>query len=135
MANSDFLPGTRKYDTINLSLSREDVQTMSTMKNAPMRHQAVILHTSDDKTSRLVIEVPPEQEQAIQDALETLSQMETGISAQTVVLDALRIAAEQTYFWTPEWQAKEQAADRAIAEGRVRTFDTMDQMLDFLDAQ
>ena len=108
---------------------------MSTMKNMPMRHQAVTLDTSDDETSRLVIEVPPEQEQAIQNALETLSRMETGVSAQTVVLDALRIAAEQTYFWTPEWQAKEQAADRAIAEGRVQTFDTMDQMLDFLDEQ
>ena len=60
--------------------------------------------------------------------------MGTGVSAQTVVLDALRIAAEQTYFWTPEWQAKEQAADQAIAEGRVQTFDKMDQMLDFLDA-
>ena len=108
---------------------------MSTMKNAPMRHQAVTLDTSDKRTSRLVIEVPPEQEQAIQDALETLSRVETDVSAQTVVLDALRIAAEQTYFWTPEWQAKEQAADRAIAEGRVRTFDTMDQMLDFLDEQ
>jgi hypothetical protein len=132
--NSDFLPDIRKYDTINSNLVREDVQTMST-KNAPTRHQAVILDTSDNKISRLVIEVPPEQEQAIQDALETLSRMETGISAQTVVLDALRIAAEQTYFWTPEWQAKEQAADRAIAEGRVRTFDTMDEMLDFLDEQ
>ena len=108
---------------------------MPTVKNQPMRHQSVTLDTSDKRTSRLVIEVPPEQEQAIQDALETLSRMETGISAQTVVLDALRIAAEQTYFWTPEWQAKEQAADRAIAEGRVRTFDTMDQMLDFLDEQ
>jgi hypothetical protein len=108
---------------------------MSTMKNAPMRHQAVILDTSDNKTPRLVIEVPPEQEQVIQNALETLSRMETGVSAQTVVLDALRTAAEQTYFWTPEWQSKEQAADRAIAEGRVQTFDTMDQMLDFLDEQ
>jgi hypothetical protein len=108
---------------------------MSTMKNAPTRHQSVILDTSDNKISRLVIEVPPEQEQAIQDALETLSRMETGVSAQAVVLDALRIAAEQTYFWTPEWQVKEQAADRAIAEGQVRTFDTMDQMLDFLDEQ
>ena len=108
---------------------------MSTTKNVPMRHQAVTLDTSDNKTPRLVIEVPPEQEQAIQDALETLSQMKTGISAQTVVLDALRIAAEQTYFWTPEWQAKEQAADRAIAEGRVQTFDTMDQMLGFLNDQ
>ena len=58
---------------------------MSTMKNVPMRHQAVILDTSDKRASRLVIEVPPEQEQAIQDALETLSRMETGISAQTVV--------------------------------------------------
>jgi hypothetical protein len=105
------------------------------MKNAPMRHQAVILDTSDSKTSRLVIEVPPEQEQVIQDALETLSQMKTGVSAQTVLLDALRTAAEQTYFWTPEWQAKEQAADRAIVEGRGQTFDTMDQMLDFLDEQ
>ena len=104
---------------------------MSTVKNAPTRHQAVILDTSDNRTPRLVIEVPPEQEQAVQDALETLSRLETGISAQTVVLDALRIAAEQIYFWTPEWQAKEQATDRAIAEGRVRTFDTMDQMLDF----
>jgi hypothetical protein len=106
---------------------------MPTTKNAPMRHQAVILDTSDNRTSRLVIEVPPEQEQVIQNALETLSQMETGVSAQTVVLDALRTAAEQTYFWTPEWQSKEQAADRAIAEGRVQTFDTMDQMLDFLN--
>jgi hypothetical protein len=61
--------------------------------------------------------------------------METGVSAQTIVLDTLRIAAEQTYFWTPEWQAKERAADQAVAEGRVRTFDTMEEMLDFLDAQ
>jgi hypothetical protein len=135
MANSDFLPGIRKCDTIDSNLIREDVQTMSIMKNVPMRHQAVTLDTSDKRTSRLVIEVPPEQEQAIQDALETLSRMETGVSAQTIVLDALRIAAEQTYFWTPEWQAKEKAADRAIAEGRVQTFDTMDQMLDFLDEQ
>ena len=108
---------------------------MSAMKNVPTRHQTVVLDTSDSRTPRLVIEVPPEQEQAIQDALEKLSRMETGVSAQTVVLDALRTAAEQTYFWTPEWQAKEQAADQAIAEGRVRTFDTMDQMLDFLDGQ
>lgn len=108
---------------------------MSTVNNMPMPHQAVILETSGSRTSRLVIEIPPEQEQAIQEALETLSRAETGISAQAIVLDALRTAAEQTYFWTPEWQAKEQAADRAIAEGRMRTFDTMDQMLDFLDAQ
>lgn len=108
---------------------------MSDTGNLPMRHEAVILDTSVARRPRLVIEVPREQEKAVQDALETLSRMATGVSAQTIVLDALRIAAEQTYFWTPEWQAKERAADEAIAEGRVRTFDTIEEMLDFLDAQ
>jgi hypothetical protein len=108
---------------------------MSVAKKLPVHHQAVILDTSVSRCPRLVIEVPPEQEAAIQNALETLSRMETGVSAQTIILDTLRIAAEQTYFWTPEWQAKERAADQAIAEGQVRTFDTMEEMLDFLDAQ
>jgi len=46
-----------------------------------------------------------------------------------------RAAVEQRTFWTPEWQAKEREADEAIAEGRVRIFDTMEEMLEFLDAQ
>jgi hypothetical protein len=71
----------------------------------------------------------------VQNALDKLAQGTVGVSAQAILLDALCTASEQTYFWTPEWQAKERAADRAIAEGRVRTFDTMDQMLDFLNAQ
>ena len=50
-------------------------------------------------------------------------------------LNALQTAVEQSYFWTPEWQEKEQSADEAIAEGKTQTFDTMDEMLDFLDAQ
>jgi len=108
---------------------------MSTTRNLPLRQQDVTLDTSVAERPRLVVEVPPEQEKRVREALETLSQIETGVSAQTVVLDALRVAAEQTYFWTPEWQAREREADKAIAEGRVQTFDTMDEMLDFLDAQ
>jgi hypothetical protein len=108
---------------------------MSVAKKLPVRHQVVSLDTSVFKCPRLVIEVPPEQEGAIRDALETFSRIETEVSAQTIVLDALRIAAEQIYFWTPEWQAKERAADQATAKGQVRTFDTMEEMLDFLDAQ
>jgi hypothetical protein len=46
-----------------------------------------------------------------------------------------KVAPDQAWFWTEEWQAKERAAEKAIAEGRVRTFDTMDGMLEFLDAQ
>ena len=95
----------------------------------------VVLDTSIAKRPRLVVQVPPTQAQAIRQALERLSQTEKGVSAQKVVLEALRTAAEQTYFWTPEWQATEQAADRAIAEGRVRTFTRMEDMLEFLDQQ
>jgi hypothetical protein len=49
--------------------------------------------------------------------------------------DVRLIMAGQAYFWTPEWQAKERAADRAIAEGRFHTFDTIEDMLYFLDLQ
>ena len=41
----------------------------------------------------------------------------------------------QAYFWTEEWQAKEQAADQANAEGRYETFSSVEEMIDFLDAQ
>ena len=97
--------------------------------------EAVTLDTTIAERPRLIVEIPPEQAKLIRDALEKLSQEESSISAQQVVLEALRTAAEQAYFWTPEWQAKERAADQAIAEGRVKTFDTMEEMLDFLDAQ
>ena len=42
---------------------------------------------------------------------------------------------DQAYFWTEDWQAKERAADQANAEGRFKTFDSMDEMLEFLDTQ
>lgn len=91
----------------------------------------VVLDTSIARHPRLIVDIPGDVEDEIRQALESLAQ--ENVSARTVMLDALRIAAEQNYFWTPEWQAKEQAADEAIAKGRVRTFDTMDDMLYFLD--
>ena len=41
----------------------------------------------------------------------------------------------QACFWTEWWQAMERAADEAVAKGQFHTFDSMDEMLDFLDAQ
>jgi hypothetical protein len=96
----------------------------------------VRLDTADARRPKLVVAVSPDQTEAIREALAKLASSTTpGVSAQTVILDALRTAAEQTYFWTPEWQAKESAADLAIAEGRLETFDRMDDMIDFLDQQ
>jgi hypothetical protein len=56
--------------------------------------QAVLLDNSVGL--RLLVEVPSEQEKPIRDALKSLSRTNGGPSAQTVLLDALRIAAEQT---------------------------------------
>lgn len=39
---------------------------------------------------------------------------------------------DQDWYWTPEWQAKEAEAERDLAAGRYRTFDTMDDMIAFL---
>ena len=96
----------------------------------------VRLDSANAQRPRLVVAVPLDQADGIREALVKLANSTSaGVSAQAVILDALRMAAEQTYFWTPEWQAKESAANLAIAEGRLETFDRMDDMLDFLDQQ
>jgi hypothetical protein len=84
---------------------------------------------------RLVVELLPEQQAAVQEALDTLLEAGDGSAIQQIVSEALQTAVDQLYFWTPEWQAKEREADAAVAEGRVRTFDTVDRMLEFLDTQ
>lgn len=93
----------------------------------------IFLDTSIARRPRLIVDIPREAEAEIRHLLESLAQ--ENVSAQTAVLDALRVAAEQIYFWSPQWQSQEHAADAAIARGQVRTFDTMDEMLDFLDKE
>lgn len=83
----------------------------------------------------LVVEVPFEQQSAVQAALDALAEAGDGTTVQRILVEALLTAVEQTYFWTPQWQAKKRQADQAIAEGRVRTFGTMEEMITFLDAQ
>lgn len=43
------------------------------------------------------------------------------------------IPAEQAWFWTKEWQAGEKEADEDIAQGRVKTFNRLDDLLEELD--
>lgn len=96
----------------------------------------VRLETANAGRPQLVVAVPPDQAELVRDALAKLAGgSRTGASAQEVILNALRTAAEQAYFWTQEWQAKERAADLAISEGRMETFGTIDEMIEFLDQQ
>ncbi|WP_423223202.1 hypothetical protein [Candidatus Amarolinea aalborgensis] len=96
----------------------------------------VRLDTADARRPQLVVAVPLDQTDIVREALAKLaSSPSSGASAQEVILNALRVAAEQAYFWAPSWQEKEQAADRAIAEGRVETFGNVAGMIEFLDQQ
>jgi len=38
----------------------------------------------------------------------------------------------QAYFWTPEWQKGEKKASADIKAGRVKVFDTVDELLEDL---
>ena len=40
---------------------------------------------------------------------------------------------EQLWFWTDEWQEKEREADEALAAGRYRDFDNVDDLFASLD--
>jgi AbrB family looped-hinge helix DNA binding protein len=45
------------------------------------------------------------------------------------------IDATQAWFWTPEWQAGERAADADLAAGRGETFSSGEEFLDALRAR
>jgi len=39
----------------------------------------------------------------------------------------------QAYFWTKRWQEVEREADEDIKAGRVKTFDSVDELINDLD--
>jgi AbrB family looped-hinge helix DNA binding protein len=44
------------------------------------------------------------------------------------------IERSQAYFWTPRWQAGEREADEDIKAGRVRKFDSVDDLIADLES-
>jgi hypothetical protein len=83
-----------------------------------MSQPVIKLDESTPDRPRLVVEVPAEQRGAIQAALDALTEAGDGAMIQRIVAEALLTAIEQRYFWTPEWQIKEQEADDEPGSGR-----------------
>ena len=42
---------------------------------------------------------------------------------------AVKIPKSQAWFWSKAWQRKEKVADRAIKEGRVKTFSSVEELV------
>lgn len=45
---------------------------------------------------------------------------------------AVKVSKSQAWFWSKSWQAKERAADRAIREGKTKTFSSIGDLVDDL---
>ncbi len=43
------------------------------------------------------------------------------------------VPADQRWFWTERWQEREREVDEHLAEGRVKTYDDVDEFLESLD--
>ena len=46
-----------------------------------------------------------------------------------VIVPKKVIDAEQAYFWTPEWQKKEQEVDKALHKGEYKEFETVEELI------
>lgn len=46
---------------------------------------------------------------------------------------ALPVPADQAWFWTEQWQARERSVDSHVAAGRVTTHEDADAFLSYLD--
>ena len=47
----------------------------------------------------------------------------------------IAIPADQAWFWTEEWQKGEREVDKDIAAGRVKRFDSVEELFEDLDAE
>jgi len=50
-----------------------------------------------------------------------------------VLIPKKLVDKSQAYFWTKRWQKGEREADEDIEAGRVRTFDSVDELIEDLD--
>jgi hypothetical protein len=42
---------------------------------------------------------------------------------------AVRVPKSQAWFWSKAWQRKEKAADRAIKQGKIKTFSSASELI------
>ena len=54
---------------------------------------------------------------------------------KAVLLPKKMIDSSQAYFWTKEWQEAEKEASEDIKAGRVKTFDSVEELLADLDGK
>jgi antitoxin MazE len=54
---------------------------------------------------------------------------------KAILLPKKLIDSSQAYFWTKKWQEAEKEASEDIKSGRIKTFDTAQELFDDLDQE
>jgi bifunctional DNA-binding transcriptional regulator/antitoxin component of YhaV-PrlF toxin-antitoxin module len=57
------------------------------------------------------------------------------VDERAVLMPKKLVDKNQAYFWTKRWQEGEREADRDIKAGRVRTFDSVEELIKDLDQE
>ena len=52
-----------------------------------------------------------------------------GDQVRIVPIKTIKVPRDQAWFWTPQWQKKELAADRDLASKRYKEFDRFEDLL------
>jgi len=62
--------------------------------------------------------------------------VEASLADDRIILTPKQVVDKsQAYFWTAEWQAAEREADEDIRAGRVRVFESVEELLADLEAE
>jgi hypothetical protein len=54
-------------------------------------------------------------------------------SRRRVLTPKRLVDKDQAYFWSPQWQEAEREADEDIKAGRVKTFSSVEELIEDLD--
>jgi AbrB family looped-hinge helix DNA binding protein len=57
------------------------------------------------------------------------------VDESAVLVPKKLVDKSQAYFWTRKWQAGEREADEDIKAGRVKTFDSVEELISDLEQQ
>jgi antitoxin MazE len=57
------------------------------------------------------------------------------VEERAILMPKKLIDKSQSYFWTKQWQEGEKEADQDIKAGRVKTFDSVEELIKDLDQE
>jgi AbrB family looped-hinge helix DNA binding protein len=81
-------------------------------------------------SSKRQVAIPKEVMEALK--LEPGDEVEFHVKGEAAVLvpiKTIKVPRDQVWFWTSDWQKKENEADQDLASGRFHDFDSLDDLL------